>query len=462
MARETPDASRARRVALEILLQSEASGRFVDAELRARRDAVAPRDRALLQEIVYGSVRHANTLDHLLSEFTKRSVEKQRPAMRWALRLASFQLLYLSRVPAHAAMHQTLEALKQTRGVHPKNVGFANAVLRRLLERVRLKSSSPPEDPYDASVIPIRNGFCRFTNDVLPVAEERPTEFLALRHSLPEWLVERWLQRFGFEEVERLCMAQNRTPRVTARCTARSPGRQAVLEHLAAAGIAAAPGRLDASVVLEDFGALEASSLFARGWLQVQDETAQQIGDALAPPSGARVLDICAAPGGKAAQAADAIGTSGYLLALDRDDEKLQRLRENLTHCPAKWDVRAAPHSPEDLHLDETFTHVIVDAPCSNTGVLARRPEARWRLRPSDLVELADLQEKLVLAVLRHLEPGGRVLYSTCSIETEENEAVVARVFQKHPRLEELATRLFLPHRTDADGGFYSLLMLRR
>jgi 16S rRNA (cytosine967-C5)-methyltransferase len=177
---------------------------------------------------------------------------------------------------------------------------------------------------------------------------------------------------------------------------------------------------------------------------------------------GARVLDLCAAPGGKATQLLERVGPEGHVVAADRSDERLTRVRENLSRLGSNFTTITVQENPDEIDLGETFSHILVDAPCSNTGVLARRPEARWRVKKQDLQALATLQSRLLEAALRHLSPGGRLLYATCSIEPEENEAIIADAFTRHPNLIERETQLFLPHRCGADGGFYSLLIKAR
>jgi 16S rRNA (cytosine967-C5)-methyltransferase len=171
------------------------------------------------------------------------------------------------------------------------------------------------------------------------------------------------------------------------------------------------------------------------------------------------LLDLCAAPGGKALQLLERLGTQGTLVAADRSEEKLALLRENLARAGSNFTTALVPENPDDLRLGDSFTHILVDAPCSNTGVLARRPEARWRVKRKDIESLSELQSKLLDAALRHLAPGGRIVYATCSIESEENENVIAAAFARHGNLVERDTKLFLPHRSTGDGGFYSLLL---
>ncbi len=461
-AAQTAARSAVRRAAIEILLAASESGRFADELLAERIGELEPRDRHLLQEIAYGAVRHRNTLDALLDVHLKVPAARQKARVGSALRVGAYQLIYLGRIPPHAAVNQTLEGLKGLAGTLKSEVGFVNAVLHKLADDVRRKTSEEPVDRDDPTVLPIRHGYCHLNRPILPLIRLDRIAHFSLKHSQPRWLAARWLERLGEEETRLLCEAQNRIPAVTARVTCLAPSREAVLEALKGEGLEAEAGNLSTSIVFHEAGGLERSETIAKGWIQVQDETAIQIGGVLAPPAGARVLDLCAAPGGKALQLLEAIGPEGRLTAADRSEEKLAVLRENLSRAGSHFSAVLVPQNPDEIQLGETFTHVLVDAPCSNTGVLARRPEARWRVKRRDIETLADLQSRLLEAALRHLAPGGRLVYATCSIEPEENENVVARAFAKHADLVERDTKLFLPHRSAGDGGYYSLLVAPR
>jgi len=457
--RDAAARSAVRKTAIEILLETTTSGRFVDEILSARLGALEERDRHLLQEISYGAIRHRSTLDHLIDFHLKLPVERQRPAVAWALRLGVYQLVYLGRIPPHAAVNQTLEGLKGVTGIGSRDVGFVNAILHKVAGDVRRKSSEGPVDDDDPTVLPIRFGYCHFSRPVLPIRRLDTVKHLALKHSHPFWLVERWLERYGEQETHLLCRSQNRTPSITVRATRLAPSREAVLEALAGEGFQAQAGALEESIVLVKAGGIEGSATMSKGWFQVQDETAIRIGAVLAPPEGARVLDLCAAPGGKATQLLERVGPEGHVVAADRSEEKLTRIRENLSRFGSHFTATTVQENADEIDLGETFSHILVDAPCSNTGVLARRPEARWRVKKQDLRALAAMQSRLLEAALRHLSPGGRLLYATCSIEPEENENIIAEAFTRHPDLIERETKLFLPHRCSADGGFYSLLI---
>lgn len=451
-----------RQAAIAALVETVETGRYIDETLSSRLPGIDPRDRRLLQEIGYGVLRHLNTLDQLINFHLRLTVDRQKPAVMWALRIGAYQIVYLSRVPDHAAVNQTVEALKSFPDTDAKAPGFVNAVLHKLAGAVRRKTEDEPIDPDDPTVIPIRDGYCHFDRPFLKLIRLDRAAHLSLKYSMPQWLISRWVERFGEEETKRLCEAQNRTPSVTARVMQNAPSRDAVFEALKAEGLEARPGSLDDSIVFTEAAGLEGSKTLAKGWIQVQDETAIRIGSVLNPPAGARVLDLCAAPGGKALQLLEQVGPTGHVTAADRTEEKLELVRRNLSRAGGNFTTVLVPEDPDAIALSGTFTHVLVDTPCSNSGVFARRPEARWRVRAADLKSLSSLQSKLFEAGLRHLAPGGRIVYATCSVEPEENENVIARAFALHSNLTEVDTKLFLPHRIRGDGGFYSLLLLSR
>lgn len=446
-----------RKAALELLCERETGSRFIDELLSERIGEFDPRDRRLLQEISYGALRHQNTLDRLLKIYLKLSMDRQSPPVRWGLRLGSYQLVYLSRVPAHAAVNQTLEGMKALEAVGKKEVGFVNAVLHRLVGDITRKTTEAPAEPDDPNILPSRDGFCHFNRPVLPLVRLDLVDHLSVKYSYPRWMVKSWLARFGAEETADLLVAGNRPPRMCARITPGAPSLAEAVEALQAEGFKVEAGPYEGSILFAGGGPGPSQAL-EKGWIQFQDLTSMQIGAVLAPPPRARVLDLCSAPGGKAAQLLDCLDDEGALLATDRSEARLLRVKENLSRGGGRWKTAVVPADPAEIDLGESFTHVLVDAPCSNTGVLGRRPEARWRVRRRDIESLCALQDGLLDAALRHLRPGGRLVYSTCSIEPQENEERVAALLRRSPGLVEIETRLFLPHRVDGDGGYYSLL----
>jgi 16S rRNA (cytosine967-C5)-methyltransferase len=445
-----------RKLALEIILESDGGRRnFIDQGLEVRlADAgLSGKDGHLLQEIAYGAVRHRNTLDHLLEVYLPLPMKRQRPPVRWGLRVAAYQVVYLTRIPIHAAIDRTIEAVKELPEATRQDAGFLNAVLRKLAADILRKASAPPIDADDPTTIPIRSGFCSFRRPVLPLRNLDPVGHLALKYSHPKWMVARWSDWLDEDEVAAVCASGNRTPHVVARVTAGAPAVDAVLASLRIQGVEAEPLRGTRSLVLRRPGDPRKLEALQKGWIVIQDPTATEIGEALRPPAGARVLDLCAAPGGKAVQILEAVGPRGSVVACDIEDEKVARLEENLKRSGGRFEARKIPAEPEAIELGETFSHILLDAPCSNTGVLARRPEARWRFHAEDLPKLVELQKRLLAAAARHLAPGGRLVYATCSIEPEEDGGQAEWASLEIPGLRKVDERLLLPGRLKGPAG---------
>jgi len=434
-----------RRIAAGILFEVGQGRVFADELLPTRVKALEERDRRFVHEIVLGTIRHRNTLDRILRAQVAGRTD---PRVRWILRSAVYQIVYLSKVPEHAVVDASVELAKEVSGAAG---GFANAVLRAVARSIVAKV--PDATPEDRNAIPVREGYCRFREPLLPSRRHQLPTFLALRHSHPEWLIHRWLPRFDPWGTEALCIANNRTPEIHLRVTIRAPSGEDVARALEADGFRCE--RTERGLTVAGGGDIGAAEAFRRGWVTVQDRNAIRIGAFLQPPPGASVLDLCAAPGGKALQLAEAVGPAGRVVACDTAEAKLGRIRENAARIDLPWiETRLVPEAPAAIDLGERFEWILVDAPCSNTGVLARRPEARWRLSPGDLPALAALQRGLLAAALRHLAPGGTLVYATCSIEPEENQGLLRDVLAEERDLRRLEVLSFLQHRDAGDGGF--------
>jgi 16S rRNA (cytosine967-C5)-methyltransferase len=292
---------------------------------------------------------------------------------------------------------------------------------------------------------------------VLPEPATFPVEYLAAAFGLPAWLARRWHDRLDRDEAFRLGFWFAGPAPLTLRCNSLRCSREQLLAKLAQAGIEAEPGLHPQAVRLRQTASIRDLPGYAEGWFSVQDESAMQVGSALAAQPGWTVLDLCAAPGGKTTHLAEQMQNQGRIVACDVEEQRLQTVRELSgrlgigiieTHRldPARGE---APPGPFDAAL--------VDVPCSNTGVLGRRPEVRWRLSPEDLWHLAGLQERLLRLAIGRTRPGGTVVYSTCSIEPEENGEVVRRVLRGMPEVVLEAEENAVPGKP-ADGGYWARL----
>lgn len=403
--------SAGRRAAFQALRLYE-KGMAADEALASaleRVDPDDPRDRALATTLVYGAIRRMGTIDYALSRFIKRPLAKVDPAVLIVLRLAVYQLMWLSRIPDHAVVNEAVEQAKRAAG--PRAGGFVNGVLRALL-RAGLKVEYPSPD-------------------------ENLVAYLSTAYSHPAWLVERYLSRLGRQETGELLAANNRPPVVSIRVNRLRADKDEVASALAAAGATVTPG-LYAPEALHVKAQVPPPRLpgFEDGAFTPQDEGSMLVSHVLDPAPGEKILDACAAPGTKTTHIAERMDDQGEILALDRDAQRLKRVSENASRLRLQ-SIRAqaadARHGV-DVVGQHWADRVLVDAPCTGLGTLARRPDLRWRKKPSDIYALARLQGEILDGVAPVVRPGGVLVYSTCTTEPEENQAVVKAFLSRWPQ----------------------------
>ncbi len=399
-----PRRGSARGVAVEILRRVEHDAAYPDPLLESlpARAGLDVRDRALTTEIVYGTLRWQRWLDWHLGRVSRRPVAELPGWLRALLRASAYQLAFLDRIPARAVVHEAVELAKRRR---PRGVPeFVNAVLRALARVPR-----PWPDPTPADVAD-------------------PIERLALRASQPTWLVRRWVGRYGEAAAAALALAMNERPPLTLRVNTLKTTAEALAEALRNHGARVAPCRYapEGLVVAEAGDPRELPPLQA-GWCAVQDEAAMLVGRALAPEPGETVADVGAAPGTKTTHLAQLMDNRGRILATDRHPGRVERLRAACRLLGATI-VEAHARGVEALAAEAgaICDRVLVDAPCSNLGVLRRNPDGKWRRREEELPALAAAQGGIVDAAAALVRPGGVLVYATCSLEPEENEGVVA------------------------------------
>lgn len=388
-----------RRRAVDALETLFGDGRKPKQALDAFDSRLEERDRAFLMELVYGVLRYRDYLDWMLSGFLSRPEGLASTTIN-NLRAAIYQIEFM-RVPEWAAVDEAVTIEKELRGKH----GLVNAVLRNFL-RTKPAALDPRSDASGRA--------------------------LAIVTSHPLWLVQRWISRFGLEATIDLCTANNAIPQTTLRIG--DAGRRGDAEQqLAANNIPAHPSPVVPSA-LELEGTvrfLDLSEALSLPYV-VQDEAAQLVGYLLNPAPGQRVLDACAAPGGKATHCAELMGDTGEVVAIDLDDARLDLLRETCSRLGLR---SIAAHAANALTFrdERLYDHVLVDAPCSALGTIRRNPDIKYRVTVSDLLRLQVTQQRM-LANLAHLvRPGGSLVYAVCSTEPEEGEVVVRRFLQEHP-----------------------------
>ncbi len=370
--------SPARTAAFDILLRVERDRAFASELLHAKKlDELSAQDRGLAHEIVMGVLRWQSVLDAAIATCSTTALRKLDAEVLVSLRMAAYQLRFLDRIPANAAVNEGVEMVKRAR--KRSAAPFANAVLRKLAQTT-----------------------------LAATAEE----------AHPAWMVERWRRFYGDDAARAICEYDQRVPATALRLPFDSELREKVERELEDAGIRLEPGALLQSARRVVSGDVTKTAVFTRGDVWIQDEASQLV--ALLAGGGKRILDCCAAPGGKTAMLAER-NPKSEIVALELHEQRARLLRErvrasNVEVCTA--DVVA-------YRAEQKFDCVLADVPCSGTGTLARNPEIKWRLRPEDLVELSQRQVAILRAAVENLAPGGRLVYSTCSLEPEEGEAVV-------------------------------------
>ncbi len=394
--------SPARQIAFDVLRRVESEGAYASDALHSELSAkIKQPDAALATELTMGVLRWRALLDFLLERDSKKPVSRLDLPVALALRLGLYQLRFMQKIPPHAAVNESAELVKRAR--KSSAASFVNAVLRKAAE----KRHAPAADIIGPGV--------------------HGAERLALLHSHPRWLVERWLARWGETDTIRLLEANNQPPRLTCALNDES-ARGPAFEEFASAGLHIESGRLLASAFSVSGGSPSQTRAFRAGDISIQDEASQAVPLLLVVRPGERVLDVCAAPGGKTAILARAAGERGLVIAADIYAHRLRAARAQFARLHLKNIALVAADAEEPLPFNGHFDRVLVDAPCSGTGTLSRHPEIRWRLLPSQLETFHALQTTILRNAIAQAAPGGRILYSTCSMEPEENEEVLAAV----------------------------------
>jgi len=420
----------ARELALQIFVATESRGAFSDRllETRLHDSQLSAEDAHLVTALVQGSLRHRATLDHHLAYFARENWNGLPIWIRGALRLGAFQILFMDRIPARAAVDESVK-LASKYG-HPGTAGLSNAILRKLAAGERAPLPDPASDPVG---------------------------YLAVLHSHPRWIVERWIRRLGRGETERLLAADNEQPLVSVRPNLALAGAGEILERLRAEGFDPRPGPNGGPVWIMGGGFVPSRSpAFRDGLISLQDEGEAVVVSILDPRPGERALDLCAAPGGKGAQIAEALGPDGRLVALERHHSRAQALYRNLVERLGLTNVLVVEGDGTHPPFRGPFDRVLVDAPCSGLGVLRRRADARWRKEESSVLTMAALQPELLRGAAPLVRRGGIMVYSVCSLEPEETVDVVESFRKTHPAFELEGADRFVPPAFHAGTALWS------
>ncbi|MCL7746415.1 16S rRNA (cytosine(967)-C(5))-methyltransferase RsmB [Halalkalibacter alkaliphilus] len=395
-----------REVALEILLQIEKNQAYSNLLLNqtVNRTKLDPRDVGLLTEIVYGTIQRRDTLDYYLQSFVKKGVPSLQDWVKVLLRLSVYQIAYLDRVPERAVIHEAV-AIAKKRG-HKGISGMVNGVLRSI-QREGLPSLAHIKDE---------------------------TERVALEYSYPVWLVKRWVAQYGLDETREMCQSSLEPPNVTVRVNQVKASVEEALLLLEKEGLQVKHGDLSPDAIIVEKGNVFQTNTYKKGYVTAQDESSMLVGRAVGAKPGMTVADTCAAPGGKSTHIAEQMDDTGTVLSFDLHDHKVKLIHDQTKRLGLSC-IQAEAMDARKIHenVKGQFDRVLVDAPCSGFGVIRRKPDIKWSKRETDIKAIKNIQQDILQAVAPFVKQGGTLIYSTCTVDKDENEKSVANFLAEHP-----------------------------
>ena len=435
-----------RGAAVRLLNRVERSDSYLDRVLDAelRNTDLNDLDKGLLTELVHGVLRWQNKLDWVLNGFSHGNFQKSEVNIKNTLRVALYQILFLDRIPHAAAVNEAVELIKRIRG--EKVGGLVNAVLRNIIRNIEGIRYPDPNEDY--------------------------VQYLSVMYSHPHWMVKRWMKRFGQEETQKLLVANNERPGLSLRINrlkAQPAEFRSMLDqqHISYKGSTV----IDFFVKAKSLTRIGQMELFRRGFFTIQDESAILPCLLLDPQPGERVIDLCAAPGGKTTAIAEMMKNQGEILAVDKYEVKLSYIK---AACDRLGLHNVKPMAVDGSTLESDLADkVLLDAPCSGLGVLMKKPDIKWKREITDILKMARMQRELLDNAARLLKPGGILVYSTCTTEPEENQGMVDRFLSEHPGFSAEHAGKFVsptvvnasgavetfPHQHGMDGSFAVRLM---
>lgn len=438
----------AREVALKIINDVTANKAYANIALtrELNKHTLTDQDRRFVTELVYGTIKAGKTLDFIIGHFINRPLKKIPPIIQDILRMGIYQIFFMSKVPTSAACNQAVELTKKYG--HTGTVKFVNAVLRN--------AGRCPEKV------------------VYPDAAAEPVQYLSLKYMHPEWIVRKWLKRFGFEAVEALCKANNTTPPLSIRTNTLTITRTELLKKLETENVICEPSQIvPEGIICHEYPSLGSLTSLRQGLFQVQDESSMLVAHILNPQPGEFIIDACGAPGGKSTHIAALMQNKGEVISTDIYDHKLALVRENADRLGINIiKTKVIDASTLNTYYPMKADRVLVDAPCSGLGTLRRKPDSRWRKSESMLHDLPKLQKMILFSAAQCVKPGGVLVYSTCTIEPEENQDVIDVFLSENPdfQLDTIPITIpgvsqsakivqLLPHINHVDGFFIARMV---
>lgn len=431
-----------RKAAFDGLLLVE-QGVFISQALNdiVERYQLSDRDLRLATELLYGTTRMRGTLDYYLNKISKRPIERLNREIRNLLRMGAYQIIFLDRIPNSAAVNESVKLVPRNKG--KQVAGYINGVLRNLVR-----------------------GYQQIT---FPDLTDEPIQHIASKYSYPSWMVKRWVERWGVERTIQLCLINNQVPPIHLRVNTLKITLADLQDYFAEKGIVAIPGKYCPDVLVINQGAAVLSDpWFEQGYYYLQNESSVLVGHAMEPKPGELVYDLCSAPGGKSTHMAQLMDNQGQIIAVDQTEAKVELIRENTRRLGITI-INAMVGDASTIKLP-LADKVLVDAPCSGLGVLSHRPDTRWSKSLQEIRELSKIQKNILTNASQLVRPGGFLVYSTCTIEPEENQENISWFLNKYPNYRLKALPSWFPGKPETgsvsicsfeyqlDGFFITLL----
>lgn len=396
----------AREQVVDLLMTIEKEQTYAQLLLKEQLQGYEIKDKAFITEVVYGTLKYQIQLDYILNQFSKTPVHKMKPLIRNLMRMSTYQLFYLDKVPASAVINEAVKIAKKRKFV--TLAGFVNGLLRNI---DRAKETIAYPNP-----------------------KQKPAEYLSTVYALPEWMIQNWLKVYAFDEVEAMVKALNERARVCIRINHLKGTEEEVIPVLEAEGVEVAKGRLlEEALYIQKVDQLQKMPSFKEGKWTVQDESAMLVAHVMAPQPGEKILDMCSAPGGKSMHMADLMQNQGEIISCDLHAHKMNLISEQAKRLGItiiKPTLQDGTCFNEAFY--EAFDGVLLDAPCSGLGILKRKPDMRHHRQQQDIEDIAAIQRALIDQAVKYVKKGGRLVYSTCTISEPENEAMVRYIKEKH------------------------------
>jgi 16S rRNA (cytosine967-C5)-methyltransferase len=466
----------ARTVAIEVLNRWDPKRDYAGSILDELRHETEQKQRAT--DLVFGTLRNRRAIDTVIAKFSGRPVKRIQNSLLNIIRIGTYELIYCPSVEQYAIVNEAVLNGKASGG--KKQSGFVNAVLRQITRQISNRQAPLTKGDASSTLPQTPTTGCQFDTSFLPGCQASPAEYLSTAFSLREWLVAGWLDEYGEESARRICFASNRRPSIYLRPNPLKTTIEGLAEKLRDTGVELEVDSEDSMIRIISPHAISQLTGFAEGEFSVQDISASKPVRMLNPQPGWKILDLCAAPGTKTTQLAEATRDSAKIIAADIDSRRLEMVRENIRRLGIN-SVDIVPYEKilaiadcrlpnvdfqienRKSKIEDFFDCVLLDVPCSNTGVLARRIEVRYRINPNEIRELAGIQAELLRTATEMVKPGGKICYSTCSIQKAENSELVEAFLRENHSFTLESRQLTLPTAEgfDHDGGYVAILARR-